>query len=59
MDKPMIHRRVNVKTTTKGVQYAEATFTMEGEDVDEIDYRQQALAFFGWVDQCWPPPVET
>jgi len=55
----MIHRRVNVKTTTKGVQYAEATFTMEGEDVDEIDYRQQALAFFGWVDQCWPPPVET
>ena len=55
----MIHRRVNVKTTTKGVQYAEATFSMDGEDVTDEDYKAQAIAFFAWMNEQWPPPVET
>ena len=65
MDKPQVHRRVNVKYTTKGVAYTEATFTLDQEDDpdypvnQEIEYRERAIAFFQWVDKVWPPPVES
>ena len=61
MDKPQVHRRVNVKTSATGVKYAEATFTIDQDDEktpeEEQEYRLRALSFFASVDEMWPPPM--
>ena len=58
MDAPIIRRRVNVSTTTKGIQHAEATFEITGDNVDPETFRFLSMEFFDWVDKVWPPPVE-
>lgn len=53
--KPVIRRRINKAVSVKGVVTTDATF--EGEGLTDQDYREQALAFFHWVDTIWPPPI--
>lgn len=45
-DVPIIRRRVNVSTTTKGIQHAEATFEITGDAVDPESFKYLAGEFF-------------
>jgi hypothetical protein len=59
-EKITIHRRLNISTTTKGVQTADATFTMDGP-VDEVTsevFWAEAQQYFAEVDAFCPPPKE-
>ena len=58
-DKVTVHRRLKISTTTKGVQHAEATITIDGP-IDEATpefFWGEAQKYFAEVDRFCPPPT--
>ena len=56
--KPVIHRRVKVSHSVKGIVTTEATFSIDGNPDNMPMFNTQCVEFFDWVDKTWPPHIE-
>jgi 23S rRNA G2069 N7-methylase RlmK/C1962 C5-methylase RlmI len=54
-EKPVIRRRINVDTSTKGVKTASATFESTG--LTKQEHEEQSEDYFQWVEANWPAPI--
>jgi hypothetical protein len=60
---PAIRRRVNISTSVRGIQTADATIEItnlmeNGQGQEDSDaFKRIALEYFAWVNETWPPPL--
>ena len=60
---PAIRRRVNISTSVRGIQTADATIEItnlmeNGKGQEDSDaFKKIALEYFAWVNEAWPPPL--